>query len=505
MRKLIWVLLNLPVALVAQQIQMAGDTAFVRTFGGPSNEEARCVIQCYDNGFAIGGTSSSFGQGYASFYLVKTDSMGKHRWSKTYGGFGNDWCYYLNQETDKGYFLAGYSNSFDINNGYDGYFVKTDSAGSVIYEKYIGGEDWDFMCAGINLPDSGYVLAGESYTNSNGGSDAWFIRLNKNGDTLWTRHYGNLRDERINSLAFLNGKIYAAGKRTNVNTNESDALLMKLDLNGSLLSDSSFVFASTASEDFRSLTFDANKKLVLCGAIDTFGINRVHGILCQIDTLFNLQWYVPSIINGIGTRKYYDKVLSISGNEILPVGTQTGGNGGTGMLIIRFDENGNYVMGTGDAFGGIQDEHGYGGIRTSSGRVALVGTTNSFGFGGDDMYLVIFKNDQLTNNYIIKNPIYFQDTLQYQSIGAPYAEPFETGISIYPNPATTKVRFELQNASGDLKIISIRDVTGRSVFSNPIISPGELTLDCNNWNSGIYFIQVEIERVGIRTLKLVKE
>ena len=84
-----------------------------------------------DHGFIIAGTTSSFGSGNTAIYLLKVDSNGTFQWSKAIGGIGIEWGYSVKQTFDKGYVVAGYTNSFG-NGGYDMYLVKTDSAGNTL-------------------------------------------------------------------------------------------------------------------------------------------------------------------------------------------------------------------------------------------------------------------------------------------------------------------------------------------------------------------------------------
>src|SRR5579872_6649978 len=83
------------------------------------------------------GTTGSFGNGDADVYLIKTDSLGNHLWSKTYGGHQNDWGYSVEVTADSGFFVSGYSNSFNPPNGYDAYYVKADKNGKLQWQKTV--------------------------------------------------------------------------------------------------------------------------------------------------------------------------------------------------------------------------------------------------------------------------------------------------------------------------------------------------------------------------------
>ncbi|HEV7230254.1 MAG TPA: hypothetical protein VGO45_02935, partial [Bacteroidia bacterium] len=170
------------------------DTAWVRTYGGPSIDMARCVRQIHDGGFILAGMTSSYGLGESSMYIVRTDSFGNKKWSSAIGGVNISQAYSVRETPDRGFAICGYTNCSGYG-GYDMYLVKTDSTGKFLWEKTYGGANWDFGYGMELLKDSGFVLCGETFSITNGGSDAFIVRTDKNGDTLWTRHYGGTGDD----------------------------------------------------------------------------------------------------------------------------------------------------------------------------------------------------------------------------------------------------------------------------------------------------------------------
>ena len=117
------------------KVDANGDSLFAHTYGGVNNEAGANIIQTNDDGFIITGLTESFGAGGKDVYLIKTDENGIEQWTKTFGGMGDDWGCFVQQTTDNGYIITGYTKSFG--NNFDVYLIKTDENGISGFEKII--------------------------------------------------------------------------------------------------------------------------------------------------------------------------------------------------------------------------------------------------------------------------------------------------------------------------------------------------------------------------------
>jgi len=99
------------------------------TYGGSGPDGASSVAETSDGGYALAGFTVSFGPGSGDAWLIKTDESGNLEMNETYGGPGDDGVNSVVQTSDGGYALAGSTKSFGSGD-FDAWFIKTDSEGN---------------------------------------------------------------------------------------------------------------------------------------------------------------------------------------------------------------------------------------------------------------------------------------------------------------------------------------------------------------------------------------
>ncbi|MFX0062339.1 MAG: hypothetical protein ACFFC7_09150 [Candidatus Hermodarchaeota archaeon] len=170
-----------------------------QTYGGVGYDYAYALIQTPDGGYALAGTTTSYGAGSIDCWLVKTDSNGIPQWNQTYGGGEDDSARALIQTTDGGYILAGRTGSFGAG-GYDYWLVKTDSQGIPQWDRTYGGAKNDSASALLLTTDGRYALAGETSSYGARDLDWWLVKTDSNGIMQWNQTYGGVEFDAASAL-----------------------------------------------------------------------------------------------------------------------------------------------------------------------------------------------------------------------------------------------------------------------------------------------------------------
>ncbi|MCX6676274.1 MAG: hypothetical protein NTW84_07645, partial [Methanothrix sp.] len=177
-----------------------GSLVWDETFGDQLDDEGQSVVQTADGGYIITGRSrASDSGGRYNALLLKIDGYGNRIWLKSFGGPLDDEGDSVLQTADGGYIIAGTTSSFGAG-GYDAWLIKTDQSGNKIWDRTFGGEDselnpWSKGWFVEQVSDGGYILSGSTRSYGSGGYDAWLIRTDMEGNEIWNRTFGGALDD----------------------------------------------------------------------------------------------------------------------------------------------------------------------------------------------------------------------------------------------------------------------------------------------------------------------
>ncbi len=218
------------------KLDSSGNLLWQKTYGGSASDMAYSIDLTTDGGFIVAGVSGSNNgnvsgnHGGGDFWLIKLNSLGSLQWQKSYGGTDHEIAYSIKQTSDGGFITTGtsYYADGDVTNHHgssfatDVWVVKTDSLGTLIWEKSYGGSDDDVGYCIQQTSDGGYIVAG--YSGSIDGDligsnhhgplsyeDMWIFKLDSIGTIQWQRCFGGYSTEIAYSILQTPDGGYIAG------------------------------------------------------------------------------------------------------------------------------------------------------------------------------------------------------------------------------------------------------------------------------------------------------
>ncbi|MFH2141611.1 MAG: hypothetical protein ABIJ97_04255 [Bacteroidota bacterium] len=360
-----------------------------KTFGGLGTDilayawEVGNMIVTSDGGYAIAGITDSWGAGLYDVWIIKLDATGNIVWQKTYGSADNDQSYSIIQTSDGGYAVAGYYGTSSTNA--DVWVLKLDATGNFVWQKTYGGADNDYAYSIIQTIDGGYAVAGLTSSSGAGGNDAWVLKLTSTGTITWQKTYGGLWEDNITTIVQTSGGDYViSGKTSSFGAGNYDLWVLKLDGSGNILWQT--IYGTADPEQSITMIKTSDGGYVLNGRI---GMLRSF-LLVKLDDDGNIIWQ----------KKYGDDITNFVGESIIQ--TSDGGYASVGFGISTAGQSYNYVVNKLDGSGNLiwQKDFGDTGVdmptsivEIASGKLAIVGTTTSYGAGGYDILFLKIAAD----------------------------------------------------------------------------------------------------------------
>ena len=196
-----------------------GTKVFDRRFGGTGIDVLSSVAKTSTGTLFLAGTSTSgvsgnkttasFGQ--EDFWVVKTDANGTKLAEFRYGGTEKDELKSISRISDNLFLLFGTSNSgisgnktvANLNSSHDYWAVWIDANGLIQRQEVYGGNANETAVKAMVLKDGNLIFAGHSASgisgtksqNFRGENDFWVIKTNANGQKIWDKTLGGIKEE----------------------------------------------------------------------------------------------------------------------------------------------------------------------------------------------------------------------------------------------------------------------------------------------------------------------
>jgi len=440
---------------------------FQKTYGGSGYDLGTCIQQTLDQGYIIAGITGSFGAGNHDVYLVRTNNTGDTLWTKTYGGSASDGGVYVQQTTDGGYIIAGTTKSFGAGNT-DIYLIRTNNTGDTIWTKTYGGPLEDYPGSVQQTNDGGFIIVGSTASFGSGNFDVYIIKTNSLGVTLWTKTYGGINWDYGSFVQQTNdGGYIITGHTNSFGAGSYDFYLIKTNISGDTLWTKTIGGVNDENSYCVKQTSDGG--YIIVGMTGIFQTLIFDVYLVKTNAAGAILWTKTYGGNDYDCGNSVQQTLD--GGFILAGQTRSFGAGNGDVYLIKTNNSGDTVWTK--TYGGADDDKGLSVRQTLDGGFIMTGQTYSFGTANSEVFLIKTDADGYSsplgvNNLLIQN-------LELKA----YPDPFSTYTTIeYKNFKTVQLKLTLYNTFG------------KAVRQIEHISNGQIRLERNGLENGIYILKL---------------
>jgi hypothetical protein len=539
---------------------------WARSMGGTSSEQGNSVTvdasgNVYTTGFFAGTvdfdpSASVFtltSAGGDDVFISKLDASGNFVWAKQIGGTGSDFASSIAVDAAGDVYTTGkYSGpvDFDPNAGVNtltnnGIFIsKLSSAGNFVFAKNMTGGGGN-VGYGITLDALGNIYTtgrfvgttdfdpGSAVVNlvSAGNEDIFVSKLDATGTFVWAKKMGGAGIDWANGIAVDgSGNVYTTGKFTgtadfdpgagtyNSTANNNDAFVSKLDAGGNFVW--AGIFAGASQEYGNSIAVDPLGNAYITGSFDgtvdfdpgagTFSIatsGAQNIFISKLTTTGAFSWAkaIVGANNDVGYSITLNSACNVYSSGIFTSSADFdpgAGNfplnatlGGVEAYISVLDSLGNFISalsiggpGTETAFSVDVDPanniYAAGAFQVTADFDPGVGTYTLTSSGLSDIFVLKLNNSLPTSIKETNN--------------------LNHSISVYPNPFTSQITFELRENNGKETELVIFNTLGQIVRTEKS-SSDKMIIQRENLVNGIYFYKATQEGNVIASGKIVAE
>ena len=339
----------LEIALPMLTMLSPPDSVWTLAVGGTGDERCYSIAQASNQTTIAAGRTASFGAGELDGWLLAVDD-GDTLWSRSYGGADEDAFEHIEETAEGGFIVGGFTRSWGAGQR-DFWLMNMDSTGNPIYSRTYGGRESDVMTSLLPLHEGGILLAGNTRSFGSGDADCWLVKVNNQGDSLWSHTYGG-----------------------------------------------------TSFDDSHVVIPVSTGGFLLIGHTSSFDNSPYSGWIVRVGSEGDSLW--SRTLGGHSSDRLWAGYENSQGDFLLAGSTDLKGAGGQDYWLVRTDSLGNALWDR--TYGGPADDICYRMCATNDGGAILAGNTYSYGSGASDIWIlrVSAKGDSLWSTTVGGESVY---------------------------------------------------------------------------------------------------
>jgi hypothetical protein len=380
-------------------------------YGDTLDERALALAVGPDSGYCLAGWTRSYGDhapAFTNILVVKTDPLGIPQWSLVSGGQEDEEANSIVTTGDGGYAFCGWTGSYGPGIPKPNVLVaKLAAAGGLQWAQALGGQDDDRAFSIVQTHDSGYAIAGYTFTYGPPPyPNVLVLKLNAAGLPQWARaywcnpHLG--LEEGYSIVQTTDGGFAVAGRAEVLFGGNFDAFVMKLDPIGNVMW-MNYV-GGIAEDEAYSVVEDVQRNVMAAGWTRSYG--TAPGVAADIFVLQCSPSGVPIWQRTYGWAAGDEQVLGDrslvatpdAGAAVCGPTTSAGpGRPSPNFLLMKLTPVGSVQWAyshPSQNYPGLQSDVPYPLVQDAAGGYAAAGWTNSFDFlGREDFHFATFSQN----------------------------------------------------------------------------------------------------------------
>ncbi len=533
-----YLLLILLLGMVGTRCVQAQDSTWFKEYIFDAPQYHYDMIETYDHGVVFTGTQlKSFEEHAIDFaFILKTDINGNVIWKKLVGylntGFGVNVTAgkRIIQTADGGYVLIGETGGI-ANISWDVYVLKLDACGEKEWSRIFRNDNYNQSVGGVRETSDGcYLLSLTGWEDWNHTGREWVIKLSPEGETIWMKSYGDwegsqhwyyANTESYQMLPARNQRFVTVGETYKVELPDTTVfyerpMFVEIDTAGNEIWHNVYTDNIYVGHAYKG-DIDSKDNLYIGGFTAYSTVLNYPGdqpVLYKLDSAGNMVWFkvvsdTNAIIGHAGPVSVMDDTIVFSS-----VGYRytTSGEDSLYIFLKKLDTSGIEIKRR-------LIDHVASGEYYSLPRCSIITYNKKYlvslqhrkpiyfelrkynkELEYDSLYTAVFTYDSLCPHPIQSDTINIDTTVVniaaiMQRLGT---------ISVYPNPANSRVRIEINKVKRFGRRLEVLTVTGKSVYRTTI-APGRAnaTVDVSTWQPGLYLFIIYEHGVPVDTEKVL--
>ena len=251
-----------------------------------------------------------------------------------------------------------------------------------------GGSGYDSFASMQRTADNGYIFVGSTSTYGAGETDVWLLKTDGDGVEQWNQTFGGSDyDNGLSVQQTTDGGYIFTGRTKSYGAGIHDVWLIKTDGNG--VEQWNQTFGGNTYDVGHSVQQTADGGYIVTGYTESYGAGNSDLWLIKVDGSGTEQW--NQTIGGSGWDEGFSVLQTTAGDFIIAGYTDSYGAGGNDVWLVKTDASGTEQWNK--TFGGTSGDLGLFVQQTIDNGFIISGYTESYGEGSADIWLVKTDNN----------------------------------------------------------------------------------------------------------------